>query len=152
MVLGSPAPAAWFDIPEAEREQRAQLSSDQCIVDDEHFFILGQLEIPVHDSLLPFTWLVWVSLSEASFERASDLWDAEGREAEPPYFGWLQSALPYHLSTLALKAAVHTQPVGKRPLIELEQTDHPVSLEQRHGISFERVQQIVEAAIHGHRT
>jgi hypothetical protein len=40
-------------------------------------------------------------------------------------------------------------PVGERPTITLEATDHPLSLEQRHGITMARVQQIAEAALHG---
>src|SRR5947208_982597 len=87
---GSPAPAHVYTIPEAEREARVLLSSDQCIVDNEHFFILGRVEIPVHDSDELFAWLAWVSLSETNFQRATDLWETVGRESEPPYFGWLQ--------------------------------------------------------------
>ena len=34
-------------IPEAEREARCLLSSDQCVIDGEHFYIVGNLEIPV---------------------------------------------------------------------------------------------------------
>ncbi|MBK6726370.1 MAG: DUF2199 domain-containing protein [Xanthomonadales bacterium] len=149
LCFGSPAPALWLSLPEAEREARATLSSDQCIVDDEHYFVLGQLILPILGTPQHFTWLAWVSLSESNFNRASELWEAEGRESEPPYFGWLQSALPYSPSTLALKATVHTQPLGERPLIELERTDHPLSIEQHQGITLARVQQIAEHALHG---
>jgi len=55
LVLGARAPAAWEAIPAAEREARAQLSSDQCVIDDEHFFLLGRLELPVLDGEHPFT-------------------------------------------------------------------------------------------------
>ncbi len=41
------APAAWYAIPEEERSQRCLLSSDQCVIGDEHFFVVGNLEIPV---------------------------------------------------------------------------------------------------------
>ena len=70
MVLGAPSPALWEDIPAGEREGRGDLSSDQCIIDDEYFFILGRLEIPVLDSHLKFTWLTWVSVSRPNFDRA----------------------------------------------------------------------------------
>lgn len=149
MCFGPSAPALWFSIPEAEREARALLSSDQCIIDEKHFFILGRIVLPVLDGPQPFTWLAWVSLSEKNFHRACELWHTEGRENESPYFGWLQSSLPYKVSTLSLKTSVHTQPVGERPLIELEPTDHPLSIEQRSGIAIARVQQIAEAALHG---
>lgn len=64
MCLGSPAPALWYSLPEGERAIRARLTSDQCVVDDQHYFVLGRLVIPVHDSSDPFVWLTWVSLSE----------------------------------------------------------------------------------------
>lgn len=151
MCLGAPAPAAWFAIPEQEREERCLLSSDQCVIDDTHYFLLGRLEIPVHGSDEPFVWLSWVSVSEANFKRASELWRTPGRESEPPYFAWLQSALPYPGGTLSLRGALLTQPVGNRPLIALEASDHPLYLEQSQGITRDRVQEIVEAALHGRR-
>jgi hypothetical protein len=149
MSLGAPAPALWYRIPECQREQRVLLSSDQCIIDGKHFFLLGRLAIPVHESADPFVWLTWVSVSEANFNRANDLWHTEGRESEPPYFAYVQSDLPYDSSTLSLKAQLITQPLGERPLVELEKTDHPLAAEQCNGIQLIRVQQIVEVALHG---
>ena len=34
MHYGADAPAAWYDIPEAERAARTVLTGDQCIIDD----------------------------------------------------------------------------------------------------------------------
>jgi hypothetical protein len=76
-------------IPEAEREQREVLLPDMCLIDEEHGFIVGNLEIPVLDSDQTFSWDVWVSLSLPHFKRTFQLWEQEGRESEPPYFGWL---------------------------------------------------------------
>jgi hypothetical protein len=149
MCFGARAPALWLSMSEAERSARGELSSDQCVVDAKHFFVLGRILIPVVDGPGPFVWLAWVSLSEANFFRARELWHSEGRESEPPYFGWLQSALPYQQTTLSLKTHVQTMPVGERPNIILESSDHPLSLEQQHGITMARVQQIAEAALHG---
>jgi hypothetical protein len=151
MCFGPTAPALWLQMSEAEREKRGELSSDQCIIDDEHYFVLGRIILPVADGPEPFCWLAWVSLSEKNFRRASELWHTEGRETEPPYFGWLQSELPYNVSTLNLKTRVLTQSVGERPLIELEPTEHPLSIEQRHGITMARVREIAGAALHGSR-
>ena len=148
MCFGPAAPALWYSLPEAERHLRAELSSDQCVVDDQHFFVLGRILLPVIDGPGPFIWLAWVSLSEKNFLRTCELWDSEGRESEPPYFGWLQSALPYEQSTLSLKTMLQTMPLGTRPEITVEPTEHPLSREQQHGITMARVQQIVEAALH----
>ena len=149
MHYGVSAPALWFMIPEAEREKRCLLSSDQGIIDDEHFFVVGNLEIPVVGVEELFSWDVWVSLSKANFKRASELWERASREAEPPYFGWLSTALPGYPNTLSLKTDVQTRAVGHRPRVELEATDHPLSVEQRHGITMARVQEIAELVLHG---
>jgi hypothetical protein len=149
MHYGAAAPALWFMIPEEERETRCVLSSDQCIIDDRHFFIVGNLEIPVAGVEEHFSWDVWVSLSDRNFARACELWEQEGRESEPPYFGWLSTALPGYPDTLSLKTMVHTREVGRRPWVELEPTDHPLAIEQREGITLDRVQEIAELVLHG---
>lgn len=148
MCLGADAPALWYALPESERSSRALLTSDQCVIDEEHFFVRGRILLPIVDSEDSFIWLVWVSLSAKNFERMSELWETEGRESEPPYFGWLQSALPYEESTLSLKTAVHTMPLGERPYIEIKSEDHQLATEQVDGVSMSRVQEIVERALH----
>lgn len=149
MCLGPRAPALWYSIPPDERDTRTELSSDQCVIDGEHFFVLGRIVIPVIDGPEPFVWLAWISLSEKNFARMSELWEVEGRETEPPYFGWLQSALPYPVTTVSLKASVQTMPYGERPLIAIEPETHQLAIEQQLGISMTRVREIAEAAIHG---
>ena len=79
----------------------------------------------------------------------SELWEIEGRESEPPYFGWLSTSLPcYEAETFLLKTRVHTRPVGRRPFIELEPTEHSLAIEQRNGITLKRVQEIAECVLH----
>jgi hypothetical protein len=149
MSFGADAPAAFYSIPPAARQARAELSSDQCIIDGREFFVRGLLEIPVVDGPQAFTWGVWTSLSEKSFVRVQELWESPGRESEPPFFGWLCTSIPHYPETLLLKTHVHTRPVGERPFVELEPTDHPLALEQREGITMDRVRQIAEELLHG---
>lgn len=149
LAYGPDAPALVATIAEAERDARVLLSSDQCIVDDEHCFIVGNLELPIIGSDQYFSWDAWVSLSKVNFLRVSELWESKGRETEPPYFGWLSSSLPGYPETLSLKTHVHTREVGRRPFIELEPTDHPLALEQRKGLTMARVQEIAESVLHG---
>src|SRR5688572_18938821 len=134
---GAYAPALWFEIPEDEREARTLLSSDQCVIDEVHFFIQGRLEIPVLDAEEDlFSWNVWVSLSKQSFDRTAKFWERDGRESERPCFGWLSTDLPcYSETTLNLKTSVHTRPVGERPFIELAPGDHQLAIEQIGGIT-----------------
>ena len=150
MSFGAEAPY-WYDViaPE-ERAWRAELGSDQCVIDGEHYFVRGVLEIPVRDGDESFVWGVWVSLSLKNFERMSDLWNVPGRESEPPYFGWLSTALPcYPDTTLNLKTHLQTRPLGERPSVELEPTEHPLAVEQRTGITMARVKEIGESILHG---
>jgi hypothetical protein len=150
MSYGTDAPAYW-DSSFAD-DGSSTLGQEQCIIKAEHFFVRVRLVIPVTDASpgTEFDWGVWVSLSRDNFARALSLWTTPGREHEPPYFGWLSTELPvYQPSTLSLKTRIHTQAVGRRPLVELEPTDHPLAVEQRAGITRGRVQEIAETLLHG---
>ncbi len=148
LSYGAQAPAAYYGVPEAQREKRCWLSTDQCIIDDEYFFILGNIYIPVVDREEIFNWMVWVSLSEKNYERASELWDTPGREKELAYFSWLSTELPCYPSTLHLKTNIHTQEVGTRPVVELQELDHPLFKEQKEGITWARVKEIASLILH----
>ncbi|PQO43237.1 DUF2199 domain-containing protein [Blastopirellula marina] len=149
MDYGAQAPHLYYDLPEAERATRCELTDELCVIDDEFFFLRGCLEIPILDADRPLVWGVWVSLSRDNFARTAELWETPGREAEPPMFGWLMTSLPLYPNTLSLKTHVHTRPIGERPTIELEPTDHPLAVEQREGISLARVEEIAAAILHG---
>ncbi|MEV5516361.1 DUF2199 domain-containing protein [Streptomyces flaveolus] len=141
------APAVWD--PSFAGADDCLLSADQCVIRAERYFVKGLIEIPVIGSDEVFSWGVWVSLSRDNFSRAADLWDTPGRESEKPYFGWLTTDLPlYSPTTLNLKTHVHTRPLGERPYVELEPTDHPLAVEQRTGITLDRVRDIASALRH----
>ncbi|MFD3869359.1 DUF2199 domain-containing protein [Streptomyces sp. NPDC058623] len=141
------APAGW-DAALADAEG-CLLSSEQCVINAQHYFVKGMIEIPVIGSAEVFSWGVWVSLSPENFSRTADLWNTPGRESESPYFGWLTTDLRlYPRTTLNLKTRVHTRPVGERPSVELELTDHPLAVEQRTGITLDRVREIAAAFLH----
>ncbi|TWU04521.1 DUF2199 domain-containing protein [Stieleria varia] len=148
MEFGANAPAMLANVPEAERQDRCELTDDLCVIDEEFFFIRGCLELPVVDHDDPFIWGVWASLSKESFMRCHEIWQQAGREAQPPFFGWLSTSLPLYPDTLNLKTQVHTRRVGERPFIELEPTEHPLAIEQRSGITMGRVREIAGALLH----
>lgn len=145
MSYGSPVPDYCYDVPSEEQESRIEMNEDLCIIDDEYFFIRGCIEIPVRDGEGPFIWDVWVSLSEGNFHKTNDYLEVEGREQKlEPMFGWLSTSIPCYPETINLKTMVHTRSVGVRPYIELEPTEHPLAIEQREGITIERIKQIAE--------
>lgn len=145
-------PDEWSALTPAQRRSRGELSSDQCVIEPDRFFIRGSLELPVVDGTGPFVWDVWVSLSATNFKRASDRWYDPNRTEEPPYFGWLCNNIIGYPDTLSLKTNVHTREVGIRPYIELQPNDHPLAVEQRERITTARVIEIAETAMHHNAT
>ena len=57
--------------------------------------------------------------------------------------------MPLYPSTENLKTRVHLRDDGARPYIELEPTDHPLAVEQRNGITADRVAEIYAYYEHG---
>jgi hypothetical protein len=146
--FGAAAPLSYYVVPEEEREARCDLGSDDCVIDEELFFVRGCIEIPVRGEAEPFSWGVWVSLSEESFKQWVACFDSKKRSHIGPFFGWLNASLKPYPDTVSLKTQVHLRDDGIRPYIELEPTDHPLSVEQRCGISVSRVADIYAQMVH----
>lgn len=146
--FGNDMPLDCYYIPEEERSTRCQLTRDTCVVDGTYFFIQGCIEIPVVGSAEPFIWDVWVSLSETNFSEFVRLLEGPEREHFGPYSGWLSAVFRVYPDTENLKAKVHLRSHGQRPYVELEPTDHPLAIEQRNGISVERVAEMYSAYVH----
>ena len=133
LVFDRPTLAA--AIPAEEFADRAQLDEDLCIVDEEHYFIRGVLRVPIHEHEEDLGFGVWVSQKKENFETYVDNFDSTDIG---PFFGWLSNEFMYGgQSTISLKTMAHFQSEGFRPLIELEDTDHPLSVAQREGISLD---------------
>lgn len=132
-----------------DRSRRVEMSSDQCVLDEEHFFILGTLDLPVQNSDEILRWIAWSTLSKQSFERACDLWRVEGRESEPPYPGWLSNEIPGFPESLHVKLLMHTEAIGIRPRLEVVDTGHPLWSAQQKGISRERADVLIHVAQFG---
>lgn len=147
--FGAPLPAAVAQLTEQQRASRVQLSSDQCVLDDEHFFILGNLDLSVRRSDEVIRWAVWSTVSRANFERASELWSTEGREVEQPYFGYLSNSIPGYPGTINIKLMVHTQPIGIRPVLQVIDEDHALRHDQDSGISAQRADELIHVALYG---
>jgi hypothetical protein len=129
-------------VPQNEFETRVELTADQCVVDKKTFFIRGHIQIPIHNRSEPLAFSVWSSLSETSFCQICDRWEAPDRASDPPYFGWLCSPIAVYPSTVNLKLSVQSRAPGLTPLFFVEENNHPISVEQRSGISIERWHEI----------
>lgn len=129
------------DVPEEELEDRVKLSEDLCIVDNEHYFIRGVLKIPIHDYDYDLGFGVWVSQKKENFEAYLDNYHTPDIG---PFFGWLSNEFRFGgQPTTSLKTMALFQGNGQRPLIELEESNHPLSVAQRNGISLDQAWEIV---------
>ena len=139
-------PDHYAQLSEDERKTVGRAESDFCQVRDD-YFIRTLLEIPIIGVGDPFVWGVWISVSKENFFR---YWDSFNEPTEiDNYFGWRGNQLPCYDDTLGMKAIATTRLDGDRPMIEFEESDHPLAVDFHRGISSERAQQIAEIAFHG---
>jgi hypothetical protein len=131
-------------LPGWKRENsKTFLDEDYCAIDGKHFFVRGLIQLPIIGTEQNFCWGVWGSLSSANFTKLLAMDHDRKRTEIPPMFSWLSSTVPEYPETLSLKMTVRVREVGKRPIFELEPTDHPLSIEQHHGVLPERVKEIM---------
>jgi len=137
-----PFPMPYFDIPEAEREQRGYLTSDFCVVDDGRFFVRGCLDLPVagHSDVVVVG--VWAEIDEESFFEYQDLQDVAMRSTFGPYEGRLSAAIPTYGDTEGIAVTIRVNDNATRPTIIIEDLDHDLGRDQRDGLAIERVQAI----------
>lgn len=129
-------------VPEAEFGQRVELTNDQCVVDEQTFFVRGHIEIPIRGHEDPLAFAVWTSLSENSFVDMTTRWNASDRASDAPYFGWLSSPIWIYGDTVNLPLMVQSRPPGLTPLFTVSDDQHALATDQRNGISIERWHQI----------
>lgn len=150
LSFGAASPLQWDLLSDDERAQ-SSLSGEQCEIqcsEGASFYVRACLEIPIINMGRVFTWGVWCSLSETSYSEMSEHWNDPERIKLGPYFGWLCTQIPGYVDTAFLKSMVHQREVGTRPLVLLEETSHPLSVDQRDGIEEERVKALVMRLMH----
>jgi hypothetical protein len=140
-------PDAWRALSEAERHRRGVLGSDTCTIDGRQFFIRGRVVIPVIGYEEPFRWGIWASVSKADFERYGKLWDVKIREHEVPIPATLASDIPIYPATSGLKCNIHFRNDRKRPSFAIDSADHPLTIEQRQGITLDRLKEFAAAVL-----
>ncbi len=152
--LGSDRPSVGIsDLPvELNGELRLSgnfLSEDFCVLNGESFMIRTVLELPVLGiDDVDFGFGVWSSLSRENFDRYVETFDSGNQEPLLPMFSWLMSMLHGYPETFALQTRVHPRNGRQRPLVELRPCENPLFVEQRDGITFDRILDIY--ALNGH--
>ena len=146
--FGPDAPDSYAALSEFDRSNKAVLGSDNCIIENELFFVRGRVELPIlgrEDSLI---WQVWCSLSRESYIQWEDAYDLDSRSHIGPFFGWLNTQLPFYEDSFNLATSVHLRDNGIRPYVEIHETGHRLYTDQSTGISVPEVEKLVHDLRH----
>ncbi len=138
-------PTGGFDAP-----AKSFLDRNYCAIDNECFFVRGNIQLPIVAAADTLRWGVWGSLSRENFETLLKMDDDPKRAELPKMFSWLSCQIPEYPDTLNLKMYAHIQEPGVRPHFELESSDHPLAQEYYHGITPERVREIMLRRLPAH--
>ena len=125
------------------------LTEDFCILDGQHHFVRAVLYLPIVGTTgKRFGFGVWSTLSKANFERYVETFDSDAQGDLGPWSGWFSNGLKGYPDSLNIRCQVLPQDGGQRPQIEIAEAEHLLAQEQRRGITFDRVLDLL--ALHGH--
>ena len=145
--FGSDFPDYYFSVPPEERDERIELESSLCVVDEKYFFHKGRFEIPVLNYHQNLVFDVWLSISKENFEIRIDDWDNPNRVNNDPYFGWLQNQIPTYDYSINIKAKAIEEDIEFIPRIEVWDEAHQLTYDQKNGISLEKALGIINFAL-----
>ncbi len=146
--FGPDAPYSYAAMSELDRSNNAVLGSDNCIINDELFFVRGRMGLPIIGTDDSFVWLVWCSLSKESYAQWEDAYELDKRSHIGPFFGWLNTEIPFYEGSLNLATSVHLLDNGIRPFVEIQEKDHALFTDQNEGISLQKAEQLVHDLLH----
>ena len=146
-------PDAYFQVPPAERAQRASFGTDEGRIRDasdieRRHFLRALLPIRVRGDT-EVCWGIWVEVGGWAWTRARELWNEPDQAGEPPFEGVLANSLKGYAGTLGLPGRVQlTGPTSAPQFVLDEGLDHPLAREQREGVFLERALEWVAAHVH----
>ena len=145
MSLAFAAPLGWEELDDAVR-QASSLDEDFCEIrhssDRVDRFIRCVMPLFVRGMETEFVFGVWISVSEPSWEIYRQGFES-GFYAEDGCFGYLANDIPDYTGSVLLAANVWFQDDRMRPVVELQDTDHPLVLAQRDGIDVAQIERWV---------
>jgi hypothetical protein len=101
-------------------------------------FVRCVLQIPILGTSETLDWGVWCSLSRDSFKRYRRTFRGRAQSKLGSMSSWFSSHCPGYPETFGLTCKIIPQDERMRPLVELEACDHPLSVDQREGVTMER--------------
>jgi hypothetical protein len=150
--FGFSAPDPYTSLSDEQKALMATLTGDFCTITHEEVtdrFIRAVLEVPIHGVENPFLWGLWVSLSEKSFNLYRETY--EDPVAGEGYFGWVCNQIALYPYEHPRPTDVIVQAGRDRPKLLLHRGEpeaDPLVVDQVHGISVARAQELAELALH----
>ena len=148
MDIAYARPEHYFEIPQAERDQRAWFNDDRnadvCVIDQRVFLVRCVLPVPVEGGR-EFRHGVWVLVDESAYRKYATF-EGDGSN-EPAMHGHLSSEIPGYSSTFMLPVTIQLGPETQRPCVRLEPGAHQLTIDQKRGISMMRVHELVKEAL-----
>lgn len=129
------APFYVTEIEPWEREERCRLTAEECIMDDQYYYVHGSLTVPYRNGRGQVSWDVWVLINPEHVLHGTKK-DVHSKPEQVK--GRLSSAIPGYPDTLALPVQVTFHAKSATPEISLGETEHPLYEEQEQGITFQR--------------
>lgn len=126
------------------------LSEDFCVMDGRYFMIRAVLPIPVNGLEDDFGFGCWSTLSRDNFEKYVAEFDTGNYSKQHRWSGWLMNQLGTFVEgTDPLALWVQPQPDRQRPLLWVQDDNHPLARAQDEGISPEQVLEVFRFYGHG---
>lgn len=114
---------------------------------NKEFFVRGIIELPILETEDKFCYGAWVQVSKKDYKKFLKAWVKSKRNDETVdehIYGFLACMMPPNLypDAYGLNSVICDRP-DKAAGIVLEPTEHPLALEQRQGITMDRVHEMV---------
>jgi len=142
MSMGFDPPLVWARLDDATRAA-SWADTDFCEINygngNTERFIHRVLPLRVADLDEEFTFAVWCSVSEKSWEVYKAGYGG-GEYSEQGCFGFLVDRIPDLETTENLPANLWYQPDGLRPVVMLHEGEHPLIRAQEQGIGMAQVE------------
>jgi hypothetical protein len=153
-ALAYALPDVIFALSPTDKERRAVVSGDLCVLDDIRYFVRCVLRVPVHACADELEYGPWVELDVRDFCRYSVHFNGGGHPAWTAAEGRLANAFPAPgslvtrggnpLSTLNLACVIRAaEDPAHRPIVEVVDYTHPIYNDQTDGIPLPRAMEIV---------
>ncbi|MDX6485282.1 MAG: hypothetical protein QOF43_435 [Gaiellaceae bacterium] len=139
-------PDAIHALTDEEREKRAWLSDDFAVLDDEHFYVRGLLDIPIPELEARFGYGIWAEVTQEEFLQLMGRWNDPVQPE--PLEAVLANELSPYAGTAGLRVLFRPVSADRLPAVTLLDADHELVADQQRGISATRSDELAATVLH----